>query len=187
MFPTPTFVPSKECSGVRFVTSPAENKTKKGSMQMDCEPRGPLWALKQRNLKAKTALRILNYHADAFWVMLGSTCTYFYGASSSSFTVLNPSRAIHQIMSPKYTCLQQPAITETSKLSHTATCYDRGNLPDIFSPRRKHSGDLPAGRCYANRYCHIVLSTESCFHSIKPQDFLHFHQPPNKGETQDFL
>lgn len=100
---------------------------------MDCEPQGPLWVLKQRNLEAKAALRILNYHADAFQVTLESVCIYFYWADSSSFTVLNSPRATHQIISPKYTRLKQLAITESSKLSHTATCYHQGNLPDIFS------------------------------------------------------
>lgn len=57
MFPTPTFVPLKECSGVRLVTSPAENKNKKGLMN----PNGPCGCWKQKNLKAKAALRIFNY------------------------------------------------------------------------------------------------------------------------------
>ena len=114
MFPTPTFVPSKECSGVRFVTSPAENKNKKGSMQLDCEPQGPLWVFKQRNPDAIAALRTLNYHADVFRVMLESMFTYFCRADSSSFRVCNSSGVMHQIISPKYTCLRQLVITERS-------------------------------------------------------------------------
>lgn len=83
-------------------------------MQTGCEPQGPLWVLKQRNLEAKAALRILNYHADALQVMLESTCTYFYWADSSSFTVCNSAGVMHQVISAKHTCLKRLVIIERS-------------------------------------------------------------------------
>lgn len=87
-------------------------------MQMDCDP---LWGLKQRNLEAKAALSILNYHDDAFWVMLQSMCKYW--ADSSSFAVLNSPEIMHQVISTNQTRLKQMAITESSKLSHTTMCH----------------------------------------------------------------
>jgi len=137
MFPTSAFVPLKECSGVRFFTSPAGNGNEKGSMQMDREPRGPLRVSTQRNLEAKAALRILHYCADAFWVLLESTCSYFCWADSSSVTLPDWSGATHPVISPKYTGLKQLAIAESSKLSHTATRCHWGNLLESFSLRKE--------------------------------------------------
>lgn len=115
MFPTPTLVPSKDFSGVRFSTSPAGHKP--CSVPRAQNPKGL-----QRNLEARAALRMELFS-------LSPCCFLGYAEHGHVFPPVfqgSPQLGSSPHDDPKNS---SQARTDSSKLSHTATCCHQGDAP----------------------------------------------------------
>lgn len=115
MFPTPTLVPSKDFSGVRFSTSPAGHKPR--SVPRALNPKGL-----QRNPEARAALGLI--------ILIIPCCFSGYAEHGHVFPpVFQGSIQLGSSPNddPKTT---SRARTDSSKLSHAATCCHQGDVPE---------------------------------------------------------